>query len=271
MIEPIEAAHAPRERRWPAPVAKVEPLVGGRRRGREHLDLVAVAPRRLRPPAPRTRRCRRGRAAYGRDHQDAARVTSSSGSHSSIERASIPSSTSPATVVVEDILRGPRPRAPPRLVGPLRDEVEALLRALRVVSYMRPAPERSQCQRTTAASPFAITGVPASHASMIVREKLSSADGWRYASAAAKALSSSSSGRKPRSTTRPTRESGGGHRPGAHRDEREREVVAGDCVGERRRPALPTLRSLAAAGVEHEAPVDAVAAAKALRVVAGGH
>ena len=53
---------------------------------------------------------------------------------------------------------------------------------------MSPPPDRSQCQVTTSPAAEAITGVPASHASMSVREKLSLALGWTSAAAAAKAF-----------------------------------------------------------------------------------
>ena len=47
------------------------------------------------------------------------------------------------------------------------------------------AKSRSACHRLTALVPAAITSVPANQDSIIVREKLSNADGWMYAEAAA--------------------------------------------------------------------------------------
>src|SRR6202140_300996 len=67
--------------------------------------------------------------------------------------------------------------------------------------YVSPAPERSQCQRSTSLCALAMTGVPASHASSTVREKLSLADGCTYALAAAKPSERSPSDTNPRSTT----------------------------------------------------------------------
>ncbi len=86
--EPIEAAHAAGEGRWAPPIAEVEPLVGGGRRGREHLDLVPVAPQRLHL-LHRVRGDAVAVGGVGRDHQDAThgRVHSS-------RVLSIPSSTS---------------------------------------------------------------------------------------------------------------------------------------------------------------------------------
>ncbi len=43
---------------------------------------------------------------------------------------------------------------------------------------MSPPPDRRQCQATTSLRPDAITGVPASQASIIVREKLSTLLVW---------------------------------------------------------------------------------------------
>ena len=82
------------------------------------------------------------------------------------------SSTVGPRVVLEDVGPTGLPPAPRRRPATAASASMAADSSSSPVQ-VTPAPERSQCQRTTALSALASTGVPASHASMTVREKLS--------------------------------------------------------------------------------------------------
>ena len=135
---------------------------------------------------------------------------------------------------------------------------------------LSPPPERRQCHSTTALPSTASTGVPASHASITVREKLSIRLGWTYASAAAKASLRSSSETNPRSRILCSIPSGGVTRP-APIVRRSTESLP--CSQETQNASTSQsqpLSSSRSAGVEQEGPLDVVARPETLRVVVRG-
>ena len=190
----------------PAGPFEVEVVVGGRRGWGSSLDVVAAGPQPAHllhgvgaDPVPQ-RRVRRD------DEDPLARARSCGqplveGGLHAVERDR-------PGVVLEHVVaarlgQGPAPRPGPR---PRSGGTARARRRRRRAGRRRTARSASARPRWRR---LAMTGVPASHASMTMREKLSRADGWTYAAAAAMASSRSSSERNPRSTTRSATSTGG--------------------------------------------------------------